>query len=98
MSQSIAMNKEEIQTKVISVLEEMTLDWDLELDGGWGPQTKLIDDLGFESIDIVRFVVAIEQAFAAKGLPFEKLFMQDSDYVDEMSVNEVADFLAENLA
>jgi acyl carrier protein len=98
MSQSIAMNKEEIQTKVISVLEEMTLDWDLELDGGWGPQTKLIDDLGFESIDIVRFVVAIEQAFTAKGLPFEKLFMQDSDYVDEISVNEVADFLAENLA
>jgi acyl carrier protein len=95
---ALVMSPAEIQPKVIQVLEEMTMDWDVDLADGWGPNTRLIEDLAFESIDIVRFVVAIEQAFAVKGLPFEKLFMRDGEYVDEMSVNEVTVFLHENLA
>jgi acyl carrier protein len=94
---TLEMSPAEIQPKVIQVLEEMTMDWDVELEEGWGDNTRLIDDLAFESIDIVRFVVAIEQAFAVKGLPFEKLFMREGEYVDEMSVSEVTGFLHENL-
>ncbi len=95
---TLTMSPAEIQPKVIEVLQEMTMDWDVDLEGGWGPSTRLIEDLAFESIDIVRFVVAIEQAFAVKGLPFEKLFMREGEYVDEMSVSEVTGFLHGNLA
>lgn len=82
-----------LQQKVISVLEDTVKDWDLELDEEIGPDTTLIEDLAFESIDIVQFSVALEQALGKKDLPFEKLFIEDGAYVDDVSVAEIADFL-----
>lgn len=89
----VVYSHDDLSAQVITVLNEVTLDWDLDLEDSIGPNTRLIDDLAFESIDIVRFVVALEQHFSCKGLPFEKLFMRDGDYVDELQVNEVVDFL-----
>lgn len=88
----------EIQSKVIAVLKEMTVDWDIDFEEEIQGSTRLIDDLGFESIDIVQLVVSIEQAFNRKGLPFEKLFMQDGDYVSEIEVQEIVNFLHQNLS
>lgn len=93
----LSYSHEELSAQVIAVLNEVTMDWELDLEEDIGPSTRLIDDLAFESIDIVRFVVALEQHFNCKGLPFEKLFMRDGDYVDELRVNEVVDFLSESL-
>ena len=56
------------------------------------------DLLEFESIDIVQLAVALEQSFGQKGLPFEQLFMRDGDYVDEIFVSEVVDFMAGQLS
>jgi acyl carrier protein len=91
------LSKEEIQTHVVATLKEMTADWDLEFSDPLGPQTRLIEDLAFESIDIVQFIVALEQRFNRKGLPFEQLFMRDGDYVEEMQIAEIVDFLSEQL-
>jgi acyl carrier protein len=90
-------SREEIQSRVIVVLEDMTADWELDSTEGIEPQTRLMEDLAFESIDVVQLVVAIEKEFNRKGLPFEKLFMHEGDYVDEILVKEVVDFLMENL-
>jgi len=93
----LSYSPEELTDQVIAVLNEVTMDWELDLEEDIGPSTRLIDDLAFESIDIVRFVVALEQHFNCKGLPFEKLFMSDGDYVNELRVNEVVDFLTVSL-
>ena len=55
-------------------------------------------DLNFELIDIVQFAVGIERAFDRKGLPFEKLFIKDSAFVDDISISELTDFLCAELA
>lgn len=94
---SSMIDSNDIQSVVISVLEEMTQDWDLELSDGLNGETRLMADLAFESIDVVQFVVSLEQAFNRKGLPFEKLFMRDGDYVEDLSVHEVVRFLKEHL-
>jgi len=94
---SMSMTKSEIEQKVISVLNEMTQDWDLDSAEGIKPQTGLMNDLEFESIDIVQLAVAMEQNFNQKGLPFEQLFMHDGDYVDEIHVSEVVDFMHSNM-
>ncbi len=91
------LSKDDIQPRVISVLEEVTSDWDLDLPDGIGASTRLMEDLGFESIDVVQLVVSLEQAFDRKSLPFEQLFMKDGDYVPELTVAQVTDFLAGNL-
>lgn len=89
--------KEDIQSKVVSVLQEMTADWDMDDENEISSETSLMEDLAFESIDVVQLVVALEKKLDRKGIPFEKLFIQDGDYVEEVSVGEVVNFLNENL-
>ena len=86
-----------IEEKVISVLNNMTQDWELDSVEKIDSNTGLMNDLEFESIDVVQLAVALEQNFGEKGLPFEKLFMRDGDYVDEIYVREVVDFLDANI-
>jgi acyl carrier protein len=90
--------RQEILDAVIEILAETTADWELEFSGGIGPQTRLIADLAFESIDVVELVVAFEERFGRRDLPFEQLLMMDGRYVDDLAVWQIVDFLAEQLA
>jgi acyl carrier protein len=92
-----APEKADLEGTVISVLNDLTADWDLELDGGIGPSTRLMADLAFESIDVVQFIVSLEQKLGRKGIAFENLFMRDGDYVHELTVEEIVAFLGKNL-
>jgi len=87
-----------IESKVIAVATETIADWGVDIPGGITRQTKLVKDLNFESMDIVQFAVGIERAFDQNGLPFEKLFMKDGAYVDDISIFELTDFLCTELA
>lgn len=91
-------SKDALQATVISVLTDTVADWDLDLEDPIGATTTLIEDLAFESIDIVQFSVALEQALGRKDLPFEKLFIQDGNYVDDVSVTEITEFLSAEVA
>jgi len=89
--------KTDILNKLTSILEDMTSDWELDYSGGINPDTKLIGDLSFESIEIVQLMVAIEQQFEIKNLTSEKLLMRDGKYVPELTVSEIANFLNEEI-
>jgi acyl carrier protein len=89
--------RSDIEATVITIVSDTVRDWDIDLPKGITPETKLMDDLAFESIDVVQFAVAIEQTVGRKGLPFEKLFMKDGDYVDDVALKQVADFLCAEL-
>jgi acyl carrier protein len=95
--QNLVLSQEDIEAQVIAVLENMTADWELENDGKIDQSTRLMEDLAFESIDVVQLVVALEKKFERKGLPFEQLFMREGDYVDELEVTEIVEFLQKNL-
>ena len=91
------LNTESIQAKVIAVLQDMIADWELDDINEIDAETKLMEDLAFESLDVVQFVVSLEKEFERRNLPFQNLFMQDSDYVDEIKVKEVVEFLEKNI-
>jgi acyl carrier protein len=93
----VQVDRKSILQELILILKDMTSDWDLEYSGGITPETGLICDLTFQSIDMVQLLVAIEERFKHRNLPFEKLLMTDGRYVDELRVKEVADFLCEQL-
>jgi acyl carrier protein len=82
---------------VLRILQHMTSDWDLDLAGGIGPSSLLVADLGFESLDIVQLIVAIQETFHRRDLPFEQLLMVDGRYVDDLEVAQVVDFLVAHL-
>lgn len=97
MTSSVEHAKEEILARLTEILEDMTSDWDMDYDGGIKADTKLISDLEFESIDVVQFILAIEEEFQRKKMPFEKLIMSNGRYVDEIRVGSAVDFLYEEL-
>ena len=87
-----------IQGVVLQILKNLTADWDNDYGGEIGPETSLIGELAFESIDVVELVVSIEGRFQRRDLPFEKLLMHDGRYVDDLTVGQVVDFLETELA
>ena len=54
---------------LVGIVENMTNDWEIGYGGPPRSETRLIGDLGFESVDIVQLVVAIEQHFDRRDLP-----------------------------
>jgi acyl carrier protein len=93
-----AEDRAAIENKVLAIANETIADWGIDLPGGVTRDTRLVEDLNFESMDIVQFAVGIERAFDRKGLPFERLFMKDGAYVDDLTLAEVTDFLCTELA
>ena len=92
------ITKDEILSSIINILTDMTEDWDMEDDVEINKKTCLMADLEFESIDAVQFIVAIEEHFQRRGLPFEELLMADGRYVDEITVKDTVDFLDRHLS
>ncbi|MDD3762282.1 MAG: phosphopantetheine-binding protein [Nevskiales bacterium] len=86
-------NTDAIVNKLIVLLEDFTQDWDTELDSAMNPETRLLADLGFESVDIIQLTVAIEEDFGLHKTPFDKLLMNNGRYVDDLSIGQIAAFL-----
>ncbi|SEQ95928.1 acyl carrier protein [Solimonas aquatica] len=84
--------------KLVSLLEDFTQDWDRDSEAPMTRDTKLLADLGFESIDIIQLLVAIEQDITHKKVPFDQLLMSKGRYVDDLSIGQIADFLAQHTA
>jgi acyl carrier protein len=97
-SATVKFTRDEIERDLIAILTDMTADWDMSFTGTIDPETRLMADLAFESIDVVQLVVAIEGHFQRRHMPFEQLMMVDGRYVQELQVKEISDFLAQQLA
>lgn len=87
---------ESVQARVIEIIDELTADWGIDLDGGIAPDTTMVGDIGFASIDFIQLVVAIETAYKQK-LGFQDLLMQNGAYVRDLNVRQIATFVADRL-
>jgi acyl carrier protein len=87
----------QITSALISILKDLTQDWDMDLEDPIGPATRLVADLSFASIDVIQMVVAIEEHFQRRNLGFDQLLMQDGRYVDDLQVAQVVEFLHQKL-
>jgi acyl carrier protein len=86
--------KNEILETVLDVLNEMKEMYELKT-GDMSPATKLVEELGFSSIDVMHLLASIDMRFQRK-LPFELLVVKDDAYISELSVQELVDFVFEN--
>lgn len=90
-------SSDQLVGQLSELLKDFTQDWDNEFEGEMTRDTRLLGDLGFESIDIIQLVVAIEQMVHKSKLPFNELLMRDGRYVDDLSIGQIADFVATKL-
>ncbi len=87
---------EAVEQRVIGVIADLTEDWDVDIEGGMTPDTTMVGDVGFASIDFIQMAVAIESEFKTK-LGFQDLLMQGGKYIDDVSVRQIAEFVAGRL-
>ena len=90
---SRAYEKDAILGDLIQIINGLIGDWEIGFSGRLGPETLLVSDLGLESIDVVGFIIAIEEHYQRQDLPFAELVMTDGRYVEDMSLRELVDFL-----
>ena len=89
------MSRADIENQIIMILEDMTQDWGV--DRPIAGNACLVADLDFESIDVIQMVVAIEQHFDNRNLRFDQLLMNEGRYVSDLSVQQIANFVASRL-
>lgn len=77
-------------------LSEFVEDWGLDTE--ITESTSLVNDLEFDSIDVIQFVVAMENAFQSRKIGFQDLLMQDGRYVDDLTVGQIEAFLVKRLS
>lgn len=85
----------DIRERLRMTLEEFIEDWGLDIK--ITEETSLVDDLEFDSIDVIQFVVAMEDAFQSRKIGFQDLLMQDGRYVDDLTVGQIEAFLVARL-
>jgi acyl carrier protein len=81
-----------VEKSVIEIVEDLTQDWGLDADD-IGGSTLLVEHLDFASVDIIQLCVALEQYYGRK-LGFQDLLLVGGKYVDDLSIAQVADFVA----
>lgn len=86
---------ETVEASLISLLERFVDEWGVT--HKINPQSAIVADLEFESIDIIQLVVAIEQKFGRRNMGFDELLMKNGRYVDDLTVRQIATFVASKL-
>lgn len=88
-----APTREEVLARLVALMEDFTQDWDREDDAPLTAETRLLADLGFESVDIIQLTVALDESFGLHKTPYDRLLMKDGRYVDDLSLGQITDFL-----
>lgn len=96
MDEEKKMDKDSVSTTLVRTLQDFIQDWGLDAD--ITPETTIVGDLEFDSIDVIQFTVALESAFGSRKIGFQDLLMQDGRYVDDLSVAQFQTFLEQRLA
>lgn len=85
-------NHASIEGAIVKVLGEIVPSALHQFPQGLGSEVNLVADLGLTSIDFVRLAVGIEDELGCK-LGFHDLFMQGADYVGDLTIAELTQFI-----
>jgi acyl carrier protein len=88
----------QVQGAILRLVAEMVQGWDMSPQGEIAGSMRLVNDLGFCSVDIISLVVAIEEHFGTRNLGFADLLMRDGSYVEDLAIADLAQFVAAKLA
>jgi acyl carrier protein len=88
MSENSVPDKETIYSRVVEILDEVL---NLQSEGKQvAPETRFIEDLGAESLDMAQFVMSMEDEFQKS--------IKDEELTDLKSVQDAVDFIHKKLS
>ena len=89
-------SREQILNYVLHVLEELRSDWDYAVP--IGPQSRLVADLTFESLDLVVLGTSIQEHFQAQ-IPFAMFLAEIGQRAQrDATVEELVEFVYRQLS
>lgn len=89
-------SRDQILEDVLTLLQSLARDW--EFDGPLNAETRLFNDLAFESLDLVVLGAAVQEHFR-RTFPFPEFFAQVGQRdVRDITVGEWVDFLDTHMA
>ena len=86
--------RHEAEQSILGLVSDITADWDLE-GVDVDPQTKLLAELGFSSIDMLDFLTAVDRHYG-RQFRWRLLIVVDGVYIDDLSVSQIAEFITNN--
>lgn len=87
-----------VEEQVVALIAaEMAEDSGVGVDEPIGLGTRLVADLEYCSVDIIHLIVAIEGHFRCPRMGFHELVQKDNRYVDDLTVGQLAEFVARKL-
>jgi len=93
---ALAKDPRAVEARIVALLSDMVQDWGIEAEEITAG-TRLVADLEFVSVDIIHLVVAIEEDLKRPKMGFQELLMKDGRYVDDITVRQLAEFVAGKL-
>jgi acyl carrier protein len=73
----------------------LTQGWERAFAAPLVPETRLIADLGCQSLDIIVLMAQLSRQLERHDIPFERLLLADGKPVPDVSLGRLADFLWE---
>lgn len=86
-----------VRDSILTILTDIVQDWDLEMDGEIAPDSLLVANLGFSSVDFVELATSIEELYPDVELDFDGLIIKDGRLVEDLTVDQVASFVVRRL-
>lgn len=84
-------DRDTILRDTLQILQAMTSDWETGFAGAIGPATRLGADLGFDSMQMVELVIAMEEHFQLRELSLQQLAVAQDREADDPQVSELVD-------
>ena len=87
--------REAILARVMEATAALTQDWDRVFAAPIAPETRLVADLGCQSLDIIVLTAQLSRQLQRNDIPFERLLLANGKPVADISLGAMADFLWE---
>lgn len=91
-----ARTRDQVRADVLAIVREKSRKLDSVFAGPLTDETRIVGDLGFESVLIVELCTALARRFQKK-LPFQDLVFQNDRFQD-FSVGQLLAFLEQHLS
>jgi len=85
--------REAILAKVMEAAIGLTQDWARAFASPITPETRLVADLGCQSLDIIVLTADLSKQLKRSDIPFERLLLAGGKPVPDLSLGALADFL-----
>lgn len=89
-------SRDQIRSDVLEILQGKIRHMNPDFSGAVGDTTRIMTDLGFESVTIVEFCMSVGKHFRKK-LPFQDLVFRNGQFQD-FNLGELVGFLEKHLA